>query len=425
MIKIPYGKTYIEGDVPKERLLGVAESRLGDYIPEGTPAELIEAALRCPIGTPPLRELAKGKKNAVIIASDHTRPVPSRDIIPPMLREIRLGNPEARITILIATGCHRGTTEAELREKFGDEIFEREHIVVHDCDGTANLVSIGTLPSGGDLVINKIAAEADLLVSEGFIEPHFFAGFSGGRKSVLPGIASRSAVMYNHNSRFIADENARAGVLEHNPIHGDMVYAARQAGLSFIVNVVLGPEKNTVFAVAGDPIRAHLAGCDFLGGLCRVSVPPADIAVTSNGGYPLDQNIYQSVKGMCTAASAVKDGGVIIMASRCSDGHGGQSFYDTFRGADDVGALLDKFLATPPEETAVDQWQSQIFANILKRITVIFISDVPDSTVRELHMIPAHSFDEALQEADRILFARGIKNGGILVIPDGVSVIVE
>ena len=148
-----------------------------------------------------------------------------------MLAQIRKGNPNANITILIATGCHRGTTLAELEDKFGREVVQREHIVVHDCEDTDSLVKLGTLPSGGDLIINKLAVEADLLVSEGFIEPHFFAGFSGGRKSVLPGIAARSTVMYNHNADFIDSPYARTGILENNPIHKDMVYAARAAKL--------------------------------------------------------------------------------------------------------------------------------------------------------------------------------------------------
>lgn len=159
-----------------------------------------------------------GKKDVVIIASDHTRPVPSKIIMPLMLEEIRKGNPDADITILIATGCHRETAKEELVQKFGKDIVDNEKILVHDCDDTTNLVSLGRLPSGGELIINKIAVEADLLCSEGFIEPHFFAGFSGGRKSVLPGIASRKTVLANHRSAFIADDHARTGILEGNPI---------------------------------------------------------------------------------------------------------------------------------------------------------------------------------------------------------------
>ncbi len=185
-INLPYGKEYINATIPDERLAGVLTSKLHGYKPEVSEETLIRDALANPVDCAPLYELARGKNKIVIIASDHTRPVPSKVIIPPMLEEIRRGNPDADITILIATGCHRGTTIGELREKFGDEIVNNEKIIVHDCADKDNLVNIGTLPSGGTLSINRLAHEADLLVSEGFIEPHFFAGFSGGRKSVLP-----------------------------------------------------------------------------------------------------------------------------------------------------------------------------------------------------------------------------------------------
>ena len=424
-IDFPYGREKLSLEIPEERFAGVLTSELDGYVPDGTPEELVARAMENPIGSPRLSALAKGKEKVVIIASDHTRPVPSRVIIPPVLREIREGNPDADITILIATGCHRGTTAAELRAKFGDEIFDKEKIIVHDCDDEKNLICLGKLPSGGDLVINRLAAEADLLVSEGFIEPHFFAGFSGGRKSVLPGVASRSTVMYNHNGGFIAHPSARTGVLDGNPIHRDMLFAAKTAKLAYIVNVVINSEKKTVFASAGDPEAAHLAGCGFLLDYCRVRAIPSDIVITTNGGYPLDQNAYQSVKGMTAAEVTVRDGGVIIMLSKCGDGHGGESFYRTFRDCADLDELIRRFENTPPEKTVIDQWQSQIFARVLKKATVVFVSDMDDKVVRDLHMIPAKSPSEALGIADGILLGKGVSNGSVLAIPDGVSVIVE
>lgn len=426
-IKFPYGKEELTGQIPEERNAGILYSSLECYQPEGTQAELIQRAMAHPIGSEKLSQLARGKQKVVLIASDHTRPVPSKWIVPCMLREIREGNPLADITILIATGCHRTTTQEELRQKFGDTIFDREKIVVHDCDDEANLISIGTLPSDGRLTVNRLAAQADLLVAEGFIEPHFFAGFSGGRKSVLPGIASRKTVMYNHNAAFIASEHARTGILEENPIHADMVSAARQAGLAYIVNVVLNSQKEIVYAVAGDALKAHEAGCDFLRSRCGVQAKQADIVITTNGGYPLDQNIYQAVKGMTAAEAAVHEGGVIIMLARSNDGHGGKSFYETFREERDEGKLMERFLSTKPEDTIVDQWQSQIFARVLQHARVIYISEVPDQMVLDLHMIPAHSIEEALHIADGILKkSKGPDyTGTILSIPDGVSVIVQ
>ena len=303
-ISFPYGREFIDFDIADERLQGVLVSNLHHYEAKGDPQSLVEEALANPIGSPKLSELAKGKKNIVLIASDHTRPVPSKVIVPPMLREIRKGSPDADITILISTGCHRGTTKEELISKFGEEIVEKEKIVVHDCDNSP-LVHIGTLPSGGGLIINKLVVDADLVCSEGFIEPHFFAGFSGARKSILPGIASRTTVLANHCSEFIDDPHARTGILEGNPIHKDMVWAARTAKLAFICNVVINAEKEAIYAVAGDMEEAHKAGCDFLSSLCKVDAKPADIVITTNGGYPLDQNIYQAVKGMTAAEASV------------------------------------------------------------------------------------------------------------------------
>ncbi len=429
IIHVPYGKSTLEievpGDVAQEEFLGCLVPRLNDLRPELEEADLVREALEHPIGTERLCRLAEGKRNIVVIASDHTRPVPSRIIAPLLLEEIRKGSPDAKITYLIATGCHRATTPEELEEKFGRDLVEREHFVVHDCDDRENLVEAGILPSGGVLILNRIAMEADLLVSEGFIEPHFFAGFSGGRKSVLPGVAARETVRWNHNAAFIADMRSRTGNLEGNLIHQDMRYAARRAGLAFICNVVLNARKKIIAAVAGDMEAAHQRGVDFLYRQCAVPRTEADIVITGNGGYPLDRNIYQSVKSMTAAEATVKAGGVIILAAEARDGHGGQRFYDMFCEEPELEALERRFLTTSPGETQVDQWQAQILIRVLKRATVICVSSLPDEMVENFHMIPAHSLHQALAVARRILGARGIQNSTVLVIPDGVSVMVE
>ena len=424
-VTFPYGKTEISCEIPEERFAGVLRSGLEVYRPEGSEEEIVKKALSEPIGTRPLSELSRGKKKVVVICSDHTRPVPSKLLIPPMLAEIRKGNPAAEITLLIATGCHRETRKEELLAKFGEEILRKERIVIHDCDDEKNLVSLGTLPSGGELIVNRLAAEADLLVSEGFIEPHFFAGFSGGRKSVLPGIASRKTVLYNHNAAFISHPKARTGVIDGNPIHDDMIFAARKAGLAFILNVVINAQKKIIYAAAGDAEEAHRAGREFLGSLAGVKAVTADIVMATNGGYPLDQNIYQAVKGMTAAEACVKEGGVIIMFAESSDGAGGESFRRTFREEKDLRKMTERFLKTPADETIVDQWQSQIFARVMQRASVVYVSEAPDDVVRDFGMIPAHSAEEALEAADRILQEKGIINGTILAIPDGVSVIVS
>ena len=419
-IKFPYGKTHLEIDIEDKYLKGILLSHLNEYVPQKDEHTLVKEALENPIGSEKLSHLAVGKKNVVIICSDHTRPVPSKIIIPLMLEEIRKGNPEAEITLLIATGFHRLTTREELVNKFGEEIVENEKIVVHRSEVDEDMVSLGTLPSGGELLINKVAYQADLLCSEGFIEPHFFAGYSGGRKSILPGVASRKTVMANHCSQFIDSPYARTGIIEGNPIHRDMLWAAKTAKLAFICNVVINAEKKVVYAVSGDVDEAHKAGVNFLSNYCEVKGLDADIAISTNGGYPLDQNIYQSVKGMTAAEATVKKGGVIIMLASAADGHGGQSFNDTFRSGKPLEEMYEEFMSRKASETVADQWESQILTRILMHATVIYVSQQDDEMIKDFRMIPAKSLDEALAKAREIVG----KEASIVAIPDGVSVMV-
>ena len=416
-IHIPYGKGHIECTIPYDGLL---TSRIDTLKSERPGVQIVEKAVLNPIGSRPLCELAEGKKTCTIIISDHTRPVPSRDILPPMLAELRKGSPDIDVTLLVATGFHRPTTTAELEAKLGEEIAAKEKIVVHDAFDAASNVQIGVLPSGAPLVIDRVAVETDLLISEGFIEPHFFAGFSGGRKSVLPGIAARETVYWNHNADFIADPHARTGILEGNPLHRDMVYAARAAKLRFICNVVINAKHKIVGAFAGDCEQAHIAGTEFLKGLCLQEKAPADIVITSNNGYPLDQNIYQAVKGMTAGEATCREGGVIVMSAACNDGHGGESFMRTMTQDLTPAQILAAIQATPRAETVPDQWESQILARILSRHHVVLISGTDPELVRAMKMHPATDIPQALELAEKLLG----RPGDITVIPEGISTIV-
>ena len=418
-IRFPYGKTHLSYEFEN---VNVLTSSIEEYDPKMSEQALVDAAMAAPEGGISLRELARGKEKVVLIASDHTRPVPSKLIVPPMLKQIREGNPNAEITILISTGCHRQTTKEELISKFGEEIVANETIVIHDCDDKENLVNIGILPSGGQCVVNRIAMEADLLVAEGFIEPHFFAGFSGGRKSVLPGVAGRETVLANHCSEFIAHPRSRTGILEGNPIHNDMLWAAKQAKLRYIVNVVLNGEKQVIYAVAGELEQAHQKGTAFLAQLCGAETVPADIVISTNGGYPLDQNIYQAVKGMTAAEAAVKDGGVIIMLAASNDGVGGDHFYHQLADEPDIHKTMDMFLSRGRNETEPDQWQTQIFIRVLQKATVIYVSEADPKTVEALHMLPAKDLQEAMEMAKKLTKN---ENPTITAIPDGVAVMVK
>ena len=419
-LHIPYARTGMDFELPDDRVLAVLRSNLDKAEPTAPGIEQVRTALEHPIGSAPLHELVKGKNNVVLIASDHTRPVPSKAIIPPMLDEIHRGNPDAKVTILIATGCHRESTPQELEDKFGRDVLDQVRIVIHRCGDDEDMVTLGTLPGGGTLRLNRVAVEADLLISEGFIEPHFFAGFSGGRKSVLPGICSRETVLANHCSAFIGSPYARGGCLDGNPLHKDMLWAARKVNLAFICNVVLNTRHEVIGAFAGDCNEAHLAGVEYIRGLCQAPACQADIVITTNGGYPLDQNVYQSVKGMSTAELACRDGGVIIMAAACNDGHGGESFAKIFRDNPDSADIQRKILQVPADQTVPDQWEAQVFSRVLSKHSVIMISEAPDDMIRELHMQPAHSMEEAIALADKI-----VPGGKIAVIPDGISTLVQ
>lgn len=422
---IPFGKGHIHFELPDEQVAGVLLSHAHEYKAPKSEEELVADALANPIGSPRLSELAKGKKTCTIISSDHTRPVPSHVIMPQLLAELRKGNPDIDITILVATGMHRPTTHEELVAKYGKEIAEKEKFIIHVSRNDDDMVSIGTLPSGGECLINKAAVNTDLLISEGFIEPHFFAGMSGGRKSVLPGIASKITVLANHCSEFINSPYARTGILEGNPIHKDMLYAAKAAKLAFICNVVIDADKKVIAAFAGDREQAHYKGVEFEMKLAGVKPVPADIVVTTNGGYPLDQNIYQSVKGMTAAEATCKDGGVIIDCSSCSDGHGGEDFFNTLKQADDLQKAMDEILARDRNETIFDQWESQILLRLLLHFDIIMVTDAPKDMVEAMHLKYAANIDEAFAMAKKLMAAKGVADPKVTVIPDGVSVIVK
>ena len=422
-VNIPFGTSFQPLCISDSTDTEILQSSIHGAVPDGSEDDIVRRSMEQPIGSPPLRELSRGKKNAVIICSDHTRPVPSKHIIPHMLRELRQGNPDISITLLIATGFHRETTREELALKFGEDIVNHETILVHDCRDEKSLCNLGVLPSGAPLSINRMAAEADLLLSEGFIEPHFFAGFSGGRKSVLPGICGRETVLGNHCSAFIDSPYARTGILEGNPIHKDMEAAAKMARLAYLVNVVLNQEKQVIASFAGHPEKAHAEGCAYLRKLCRAGFRrPGDIVVTSNGGAPLDQNIYQAVKGLTAAEAAAAPGAVLIISASCYDGAGGESFHHAFRDCTSPASLLEEIRRTPMEKTKPDQWEIQILARILAKFRVVLVCNPAVRPIaEEMGLKTAPTIQQAYESA----LAEQGGSSRVTIIPDGISVIVE
>ena len=419
-ISLPYGRDSQALHVPEDRLLAVLTPRESEDSGKSQ-AEIVEEALARPIGTERLEALSRGKRRILLITSDHTRPLPSRITLPILLREIRRGSPDAQIVILVATGLHRPTTEQEMRQKFGDAIVDRQTIAVHDARDDSQLMDFGLLPSGNALRLNRLVGWADLVTAEGFIEPHFFAGFSGGRKSILPGVAGRDAIMYNHNARFIADPHACSGSLQGNPVHADMLCAAQKAGLAFIMNVILDSRQRIVSAVAGAPELAHEAGCGQCMALSRVQAVQADIVVTTNGGYPLDQNVYQNVKCMATAEVCVRPGGAVIVCAGLDDGHGGEAFFRWFAERGSAGAVARAIRNTAAADTQPDQWQAQILARVMQKATVwLATGEEHRTTAESMHLRWAPTADAALAEATQLLG----ETATVAVIPNGVAMIV-
>lgn len=418
-IPIPYYTSTLNLHVDEENLKAVLTAKMHGFHAEKSQEQLVLDALEHPVGSPRLRELARDKQKIVIVTSDHTRAVPSKITLPLLLKEIRSGNPQADITILIATGLHRPTTEEEQRRMFGDEIVDHEKIAINNAFDPEQFVELCTLPSGAVFQVNKLAAQCDLLVTEGFVEPHFFAGFSGGRKSILPGVCSERTVNENHSYKAVSHPRSNSGMLKDNPIHADMLCAAKAVNVQFIFNVALDGEKKIVAAWAGDLEKAHEAGVAFIRQWSQCPVVTGDIVVTSNGGYPLDQNLYQSPKAMATAEACAGEDGVIIMCCSCCDGMGGAHFGEILqRGTPDE---IDRYLSEiPPQKTIPEQWCAQVCVRVLRRHQVILVTTFLDhDEVRRANMIPASTPDEALEIAYRL---KG-EHASVVVIPDGVSVL--
>lgn len=418
-IPIPYYTSTLALHVEEENLKAVLTAKMHGFHAEKSQEQLVLDALEHPVDSPRLRTLAEGKRKIVIVTSDHTRAVPSKITLPLLLKEIRSGNPDADITILIATGLHRPTTEEEQRRMFGDAIVDHEKIAINNAFAPEQFVELCTLPSGAVFQVNRLAAECDLLVTEGFVEPHFFAGFSGGRKSILPGICSERTVNENHSYKAVSHPRSNSGMLKDNPIHADMLCAAKAVNVQFIFNVALDGEKKIVAAWAGDLEKAHEAGVAFIRQWSQCPVVTGDIVVTSNGGYPLDQNLYQSPKAMATAEACAGEDGVIIMCCSCCDGMGGAHFGQLIqRGTPDE---IDRYLSSiPPEKTIPEQWCTQVCVRVLRKHPVILVTTfLNHDEVRKANMIPASTPDEALEIAYRL---KG-KQASVVVIPDGVSVL--
>lgn len=417
-LELAYGRTGLRVELPEDRVARVLAYKNAPAV--GDPDAELRRVLSAPTGSPPLRELAHGKRSACILICDITRPTPNALILRPMLEQIEsAGVPRDEIVILIATGLHRPNEGEELVELVGAEIARDYRVENHFGQRREEHVYLGMSPGDVPIWIDRRYVDAELKLTVGLIEPHFMAGFSGGRKLICPGIAGIETIQAWHSPRFLEHPNATSGVLEGNPVHWENSWIARHVGCDMIVNVVIDAARRPLKFVAGDMEEAFLEGVDFVRGVVTDTLPaPVDVVVTSAAGYPLDATFYQTVKGMVGALPVVREGGTIIIAAGLSEGIGSPEFaslFQTHRSIDEFVENLHK-----PDFFVMDQWQLEQMAKVVRRAEVQVVSDgLPPATLNGLFVKSAPSVEAAVESA---LLRHG-PTAQVAVIPKGPYVL--
>jgi nickel-dependent lactate racemase len=413
IVHLSYGRDGLQLDLPEN--IRVLRSSYLPCVPDEVKA--IQYALRNPLGSEALAQCVQPGMTVVIVHTDITRATPNDRLLPVILQEIeKSGVRPQDITLLNGLGTHRLQTEQEMRLMLGDEILDHYHCVQHDPYDDDNLVSLDKTSFGNPVRINRHYLQADVRILTGFIEPHFFAGFSGGPKSVLPALAGFESVWTNHSVANVAHPKATWGVTEGNPIWEEMKEVALMTSPTFILNVALNVNQQITAVFGGELVMAHTAGCSFVKKSTMVPVDQYfDIVITTNSGYPLDQNLYQSVKGMMAASTIVKEGGAIICATACEDGipdHGG--YADLLKEGGTPQGLLE--MVERPGFQAPDQWQVQIQAMVQKRAEVFVYSDgLTESQIEETLFTPCKDILATLETLKR----RYGEDASVAVLPEG------
>ncbi len=416
-VKLAYGRNGLIVELPEP--FEVVSPRFVPGVPDEREALLV--GLRTPIEAPPLAELVKPGDTAVVVHTDITRATPNDRMLPVILAELEgAGVLPEDITLLNGLGTHRPQTDAELRALLGNAIVDGYRCLQHDCQDDASLVSLGETALGHPVRINRRYLDADVKILTGFIEPHFFAGFSGGPKAILPSLAGAESVFTNHGRRMIAHSQAAWGITYGNPIWEEMREVALRTDPTFLVNVALNVGGEITGVFAGDMLAAHEVGSRFVKENAMVGVEePFDIVVTTNSGYPLDQNLYQSVKGMSAASQIVREGGAIVIATACEDGlpdHG--RYAELLAEAGSPEGVLE--MIARPGFSVQDQWQIQIQAQIQLRARVFVYSDgVTDTQIREALFLPTGDIQGTVT---RLLADYG-PGARLCVIPEGPQTI--
>jgi nickel-dependent lactate racemase len=396
-ITLDYGRTGLEVELPDERIVGPLAIQPAP--PLANPDSAIAEALAHPIGGPPLKELARGRKDACILVCDITRPVPNRQILPPLLRILEeAGIVRKDILLLIATGLHRPNEGAELAEMVGPEIAANYRIENHHGKILEEHDYLGTTANGVPAYIDRRYVRADLKITTGLIEPHLMAGYSGGRKVICPGIAALETVKVWHGPRFLEHPNADCGIVKGNPVHEENTRIAQMAGCDFIVNVCMDGQRQITWVGAGDMIQAWEAGVRFVEQVVRTPVPaPLDVVVTSCAGYPLDTTWYQAVKGLTGALPIIKRGGTIIMAASLTEGLGSSEFQHVMADNPDLKVFKERILGK--DYFVMDQWQLEELAKVVERCRVKVVSHgLSPEVLRQCHVEAAATVEQAVAE---------------------------
>jgi len=419
-IHLDYGKKGLDVTLPDKNVIGILD--LTPATPIANPREAIQAALNAPIGTQPLAELARGRRRACIVVCDITRPVPNSVVLPPILATLAAnGISPQQVTILIATGTHRPNIGDELLTILGADVLGSGcRIINHACTDQVTNRYLGTTANQVPVALNTHYLDADLRITCGLIEPHFMAGYSGGRKMIMPGIAALETIQAWHSPRFLEHPNAANGITRGNPVHEENTRIAGMAPPNIIVDVVLDTARQITGVFAGDMVQAWESGVDFVKQHVRAPVDaPVDIVVTTNAGWPLDLNYYQTVKGMVGALPIVKPGGHILIASACTEGIGGPDFTQTLLDTSDLQELVRE-MQRPNWQPIPDQWQVEELAKATRNNGVTCISGgISASTMERLFAKPAPTVEQAVSDA---LAIHG-PNATVAVIPKGPYVI--
>ncbi len=397
-ITLDYGRTGLPVNLPDDRVVGPLAIR--PAVPLSDPAGAIEQALAHPIGTPPLAQFARGRRNACILICDITRPVPNRLLLPPLLRTLEeQGMARRNILILIATGLHRPNEGAELEEMVGPDIARQYRIENHHGKVLAEHDYLGTTPSGVPVHLDSRYVRADLKITTGLIEPHFMAGYSGGRKVICPGIAALETIKVWHGPKFLEHPRADSGLLEGNPVHEENTRIAQMAGCDFIVNVCIDGERRILWVGAGHMIEAWHEGVRFAEGVVKVAVQePCEVVVTSCAGYPLDTTFYQAVKGMTGALPIAKRGGTIVIAASLSEGIGSPEFQQLIADNPDLKVFKQRILGK--DYFRMDQWELEEFCKVVEKCKVKVVSDgLSAESLRKCYVEPVATVEQAVADS--------------------------